>query len=365
VRVLLAACLSVALAAPATAAPAKQTSPVVAVLPFKVLNKEPSLQHYGEGASDTVINKIVNDRALKVVEESQLDKAIHALTRNQTGLFEEDSALAIGQMVDARYIVIGSVQIVGVDPQGGITNAQIKVNARVLEVETRTLLVSESVFGPIAGAFSQYEEIGARLVTKVTTHLAQRTTGASADNVAVDSLIAEGKVFDPAFPMQGQQKDIAKAIASYNKAVLRDPRSARAFLALGHAELRYADDLQRPDPTRARAILSTAREHLSRSVDADSGNPFALTQLGRAEGKLGNHPQALSAFQRALSVDANFVAARFGLATALLATGDVQNARDEAARAQAAGDTRAAELIKSIDQRLASQKQKPEAAAQR
>ena len=353
--------------AAAAASPTKTVSksPVVAVLPFKVLNKEPSLNHYGEGASDAVIDKIVNDRALKVVEESQLDKAINSLARNQTGLFEEDSALAIGQMVDARYIVIGSVQIVGVDPQGGINNAQIKVNARVLEVETRTLLVSESVFGPVAAAFTQYEEIGARLVAKVTAHLSQRTEGASADSVAVDSLISEGKVFDPAFPMQGQQKDISKAIAAYNKAVLRDSRSSRAYLALGHAELRYADNLIKNDPTRSRSLLNASRDHLARSVGYDSGNPFTLTQLGRAEGKLGHHGEARSAFERALAVDANFVAARFGLATSLLATGELDAAREQAALAQNAGDSRATSLIQGIDQRLAAQRVKPSAAAQR
>lgn len=357
------------LALPVAAAPKGGTmqtakAPVVAVLPFKVLNKEPALIHYGEGAADTVINKIVNDRTLKVVEESQLDKAINALARNQSGLFEEDSALAIGQMVDARYIVIGSVQIVGVDPSGSTTNAQIKVNARVLEVETRQLLVSESVFGPIAGAFQQYDEIGARLVAKVTAHLAQRTEGASADTVAVDSLIGEGKAFDPAFPMKaGVQKDLLKALEFYNKAVVRDPRSARAYLALGHGELRYSEDLQKADPVRSRALLTAARDHLTRSVDVDANNPFALTQLGRAEGKLGNHPQAQFAFERAIAIDSSFVAARFGLAVALFTQGDLEPARQHAALARAAGDARADGLLQGIDQQIAMKKEKPSAAA--
>ena len=370
---LLAACsfallLGALVASPAAeAAPTKtmSRSPVVAVLPFKVLNKEASLQHYGEGASDTVITKIVNDRALKVVEESQLDKAINALARNQTGLFEEDSALAIGKMVDARYIVIGSVQIVGVDPSGGLNNAQIKVNARVLEVETRTLLVSEAVFGPVAAAFTHYDEIGARLVSKVTAHLAQRTEGATADNVAVDSLIAEGKIFDPAFPMQGQQKDLSRALAIYNKAVLRDSRSARAYLALGHAELRYSEDVAKNDPVRSRALVVASREHLALSDQIDSINPFTLTQLGRAEGKLGHHDEARSAFERALALDANFVAARFGLATALLAGGELEAAREQANLARTGGDNRAPGLIQAINQRIAMQRTRPAANAER
>jgi TolB-like protein len=341
-------------AAPGSPGRDKPRGPVVAVLPFKVLNKDAALQHYGEGASDAVINKIVNDRALKVVEESQLDKAVSALARNQTGLFEEDSALAIGQMVDARYIVIGSVQLVGDEKTG-----QIKVNARVLEVETRTLLVSESVFGPTVAAFQQYDEIGARLVTKMTSHLAQRTDGASADAVAVATLIDEGKAYDPAFPpAAGVTKSLDSAMAIYAKAVLRDPRNAKAQLALGHAQLRAAEERQASDAIKARQLLLLAKESLKNANSLDANNPFAWTQLGRAHGRLENHDDAALAFQRALAVDANFVAARYGLAVALFFQGKLDEARDEAAQARGGGDARAEALLQQIDQRLAAQKQK-------
>jgi tetratricopeptide (TPR) repeat protein len=262
--------------------------------------------------------------------------------------------------------VVGSVQIVGVGVDGNTTNAQIKVNARVLEVETRQLLVSESVFGPIAAAFQQYDEIGARLVAKVTAHLSQRTEGATADNVAVDQLIAEGKVFDPAFPARsGVSKDLYKALEFYNKAVVRDSRSARAYLALGHAELRYSEELQTADPTRSRSLLTTSRDHLKLSAELESANPFTLTQLGRAEGKLANHAEARMAFERALSVDSSFVAARYGLAVALLTQGELEPAREQAAQAKAAGDKRADGLLQAIDQQIAHQKEKQPASAQK
>src|SRR5688572_27181288 len=73
----------------------KNKAPTVAVFDFKVLNDDKKLSHFGAGASEAIINKLVNDKALRVVEESQLDKAVNALARNQSGLFEEESALAI------------------------------------------------------------------------------------------------------------------------------------------------------------------------------------------------------------------------------------------------------------------------------
>jgi tetratricopeptide (TPR) repeat protein len=197
----------------------------------------------------------------------------------------------------------------------------------------------------------------------MTTHLAQRTDGASADAVAVNSLIDDGKAADPAFPaVKGIKKDIAAALVFYNKAVLRDPKSARASMALGHAQLRLAEEITASDPTRARATLVQARDSLASSTSLDGGNPFAWTQLGRAYGRLDDHVAAADAFQKALARDASFVAARFGLAVALFNQGQYEQARDEALMAKSGGDARADGLLRELDSRIAAQRAKASAA---
>jgi len=356
-----------ALVVPATAAAGpvdkEQTkkAPVVAVFPNKVLNKEDKLAHLGEGAAEAIINKIVNDKSLRIVEESQLDKAINSIARNQTGLFEEDSYLAVGQMVDARFIVIGSVQVVG---------EQVAVNARLMEVETRQLLASARSTRPFSDIFGAYDEVAATIMSKMTFHLSQRVaSGESPDAIAVRQLIEEGKAFDPVFPpssdMQGRpvEKNMSKAVASYNKAVLRDPKHAQAQLALGHAEQRYANEQLAGDAMRRKQMLESSRDHLRRSTELDGQNAFAFLQLGRTEGALGSHAQAQLAFERALSLDTNMAAARFGLALALYQQKSLPEALDQAKRALQGGDQRAAPLISDIQ--VAMQKEKPAAAAQR
>lgn len=358
---LLAVSLALTLVAPAVlAAPDRERNkkaPVVAIFPFKVLNKEDKHQHLGEGAAEAIVNKIVNDKALRIVEESQLDKAINSIARNQTGLFEEDSYLAVGQMVDARYIVIGSVQVAG---------EQVALNGRLLEVETRQLLAAERVVKPFNDVLGGYDELAARLLSKMTFHLAQRVAGGdSADEIAVRALIEEAKSFDPMFPPGTDgagkpiTKDAGKALALYNKAVLRDPKNGVAQLALGHAQSRASAELASRDPTRAENVLKDAAEHLRAATKIDGTNPFAWTELGRCEGRLGNHAQAKLAFQRAIDVDNNYAAARFGKAVAHLNLGELAEARAEALKAQQAGDTRAEGLLQSIEQAIAAQKSKP------
>ncbi len=352
--------LALSLVAPAAAAnpnrERNKKAPVVAIFPFKVLNKEDKHQHLGEGAAEAIVNKIVNDKALRIVEESQLDKAINAIARNQSGLFEEDSYLAIGQMVDARYVVIGSVQVAG---------EQVALNGRLLEVETRQLLAAERVVKPFNDVLGGYDELAARLLSKMTFHLAQRVAGGdSADEIAVRQLIEEAKSYDPMFPAGTDaggrpiSKDAAKALAIYNKAVLRDPKNGVAQLALGHAQSRAAATLASTDPTRANNVLKDAVEHLRSATKIDGSNPFAWTELGRCEGRLGNHAMAKVAFQHAIDLDNNYAAALFGIAVAQLNLGELSGARASAIKAQQGGDARAADLIANIDQAIASQKSK-------
>jgi TolB-like protein len=365
-RLSIPALVAVAVAAAAFATPAlagkvdrerEKGPPVVAVFPFKVLNKEEKLAHLGEGAADAIINKVVNDKSLRIVEESQLDKAVNAIARNQSGLFEEESYLAVGQMVDARFIVIGSVQVVA---------DQCAVNARLLDVETRQLLASARSAKPLAAVFDAYEEVGAQILSKMTYHLSQRiTAGESADEIAVRQLIEDAKAFDPQFPVARDPKgadvakDLAKALAMYNKAVLRDPKSAVAQLALGDAEGRMSIQIAQADSVRSKQLLESAREHLKRSTEIDPKNPWTWTHLGRAEGRLANHAQARLAFERALALDSNLVAARYGLAVALLNAGELDAAKKNAQQARDGGDPRAVDLLSQIDQRIAAQQQKP------
>jgi adenylate cyclase len=360
-RVIAVLTLFVAVSLPSLALPTKGKPPAIAVLPFKVLNAEPQWQHFGEGASDSVINKFVNDKALRIVEEAQLDKAVTALSRNQSGLFEEESALTIGQMVDARFIVIGSVQIVG-DQQNG----QLKVNARVLEVETRQLLLSEAVYGSINNAFAQYDEIATRLTNRLTAYLAQRVNNnESADEVAVRQLIDEGKQYDPNFPATaGVAKDMARAHALYDRALLRNSKSSKATLALGHVEFRMAS-VETKDVAKHDRLLKGARDHVRKATDLDGSVPFAWCLLGRIEGTLKNHDAARAAFERALSLDAAFVEARYGLAVSMYNLKQYAAAREQALLASQSGEARADELVHSIDSAMAAQKTKPAAAARR
>jgi TolB-like protein len=334
------ATLALAPAADARKRKKKRTSrdATVAVFPFKVLNPEQSYAHFGEGASDAIVTQVVRAGTVKIVEESQLDKAVKTIARNATGLFEEESALEIGRMVDARFIVIGSVDVLA---------EQIAVSARVLEVETRQLIVADRVHGPVANAFNLYEELGGRLTTQVEKHLSARVAtaaGDSADAVAVGKLLDDGKKHDPLFG----GSDLAAAAGFYEKAVLRSPNNHHARFALGYALVRKGD-------------YKRGQFNLEHAAKIDDEHAPSLAWLGYAEEKLGKNDEGRGHYREALDADPSYAPARFFLAASLANQGDLEEARKHAEEARRLGHDRADSLLTYIDkkqERLAAQSEK-------
>jgi TolB-like protein/TPR repeat protein len=308
---------------------------VVAVFPFKVLNPDKRFAHFGEGAADAIITRVVKDGVLKIVEESQLDKAVNSLARNATGLFEEDSALDIGQMVDARFIVIGSVDMLG---------EQVAISARVLEVETRQLLVADRVHGPVANAFNLYDELGVRITKHMHRHLANRVAVRGgqddADAAAVKDLLNKGKKFDPMFG----GADLPRAISWYKKAVLRDPNSPTTRFALGNALARGGHHHE-------------AKYNLEHAVELNGKHAPSYAWLGFVEDRMGNKTAARANYQSAIDRDPKFSEAHYFMAVFLNREGEAEAAFTHAKRAAKLGHKKAPALIGNIKERIAAQEE--------
>lgn len=302
----------------------------VAVFPFKVLGNDPKYQHLGEGAAEALINQIIKSKALKIVEESQIDKAINTLARNQTGLFEEESALDVGRMIDARFIVVGSVDVLA---------DKIAITGRVLEVETRQLLTSERIHGNLADAFALYDQFAASLTQRTQQSLAAWATAgdnATADDVAARELVQQAKRLDPKFG----GTDLAKAINTYKQAVLRSPNHAIARYALGEALLRAGN-------------YTEAKYNLDKALQLNPKWVPALADLGYIEDKLGGVAAGRDYYRRAIEIDANYARAHFLLAANLFNAGEIDEAQKAAATAKRLGEPRAVDLLSAIDARIA------------
>ncbi|MFH1809107.1 MAG: FlgO family outer membrane protein [Pseudomonadota bacterium] len=290
-------------------AAASQRQPV-AVFPFKVLNKDPRAAHLGEGASEHIITHLVQSGAVEIVEEAQLDKAIKRLAKGQTGFFEEKNALELGRMVNARYVIVGTVQLFGY---------QVAINSRLLEVETSKLVIAESIHGKYTDIFTLYEKLATRLKDSLINHLSMLVTssavaarGGDTNAVNIVELLAKGEKLDPAYG----GKDLKGANMIYRQAVLRDPDSAAARRRLAGTFL----SMERYDE---------AKFNLEKAVEVEPKHAWAQAYLGYCLHKQDDEAGALVHYSKALETNPNDMQTRAWMAGSLLKLGRAEEAREE------------------------------------
>ena len=142
-------------AAPATdAADAAKPSPV-AVMPFKNLNGDTSLDWLKAGIAETMISDLKKSGRMQVVERDQIDKAMAEMALQGATGTEESTAAKLGKMVGAKTVVLGGFQKAG---------NEMRITARFVVVETGVILDTAKATGKMRDIFSLQDEITARLL---------------------------------------------------------------------------------------------------------------------------------------------------------------------------------------------------------
>ena len=107
----------------------------VAVLPFTIKGKFDPL--YAEVALDNFITRLIQGKVYRVVERSQLDKAMKELKFQSGNDFDESSAMEVGKLAGAEIVVIGIVTAL---------KDQAVVNIRGISVKTGIAEFAEKDF---------------------------------------------------------------------------------------------------------------------------------------------------------------------------------------------------------------------------
>ena len=143
--------LALVLAAPA---PAAVLQPV-AVLPFRNLNQDGSIEWLAKGIAETMVSDLKRSGNVRVVERDQLDRALTELVLQGAKLAEDSTAAQVGKLVGAKTVVVGSFQKAG---------AELRINARFVEVETGVVRDTAKATGPVTKVFALQDEVVDRLL---------------------------------------------------------------------------------------------------------------------------------------------------------------------------------------------------------
>ncbi|HEY4220468.1 MAG TPA: hypothetical protein VGO62_03980 [Myxococcota bacterium] len=148
------ALLALSLAAPAGVSTSSSSSDTLAVLPFKNLNADPSLDFLKLGVAETMISDLRTANR-NVVERDQIDKALAELALQKTSGSDESTAAAAGRLVGATHVVVGGFQRAG---------EQVRITARLVVVETGVVDGSAKVTGAIENIFALQDSVVATLL---------------------------------------------------------------------------------------------------------------------------------------------------------------------------------------------------------
>jgi TolB-like protein len=111
------------------------SKPTVAVLDFESVGSE---EYLGKAVAEIVRTELIDTKKFRVVERSQINKALSEQRFQQSGVIDERSATEIGKLLGADLIIIGSVVKIG---------SSYTINSRMIDIKTGEATLGKNVTG--------------------------------------------------------------------------------------------------------------------------------------------------------------------------------------------------------------------------
>lgn len=173
---------------------------IIAIVDFKNTSQNARLNYLEKTIPEAISTTIARSGRLEIVERSRLEAAMQEMDMGLLGIVDEATAAELGRAVGATTIMVGSfVSISGF----------IRINARLIDVQTARVLTAESVQGPEAG------EGLFTLMDQIAVAMERQLSGAPVAVAPPQQQPQPG----PAPPVAVQQPAVAPK-KSYNKGVL-------------------------------------------------------------------------------------------------------------------------------------------------
>jgi adenylate cyclase len=255
--------------------------PTVAVLPFDNLSGDPAEDYFADGITEDIITGLSAFHALQVI------------ARNSAFAFRRraESALEIGEALNAGYLVEGSVRRSG---------NQVRITARLVDAARGTEIWSQRYDREFKRIFEIQDEVTESVVAVLPDRL-QAADLARAKRKHTENMLAYDYVLrgiDHHYKVTPE--DNARAIAYLEKAIEIDPGYAQAFawlactLGQGKSQGYYPEDI---DP-KATELIERARE-----LDANDSEVYRI--LAAICTNKGEHKEAGINLERASALNPN------------------------------------------------------------
>jgi DNA-binding winged helix-turn-helix (wHTH) protein/TolB-like protein/Flp pilus assembly protein TadD len=270
----------------------------LAVLPFKPLVPESADIVLQMGMTDTLISRLSATRGIVLRPLSSVRKFADS---------DADPQIA-GRELGADVVLDGSIQRWG---------ENVRVNARLIKVDTGEALWSDTFDNRYTDIFAVQDAISARVANALRLTLADQAKGGrshSTTNIDAYRLYLQGRMFQ----LRATPPDIYRAIGYYQQAIELDPSYARAYASTADAYrmLPITSDVA------AAEAFPNCKAAAMKALELDPDLSEAHSALGYvASWYEWDWPRAESEMRRAIELDPNSEDAHRGLSLLLTVVG--------------------------------------------
>lgn len=254
--------------------------PSIAVLPFANPNRDPEQEYFADGITEDLITDLSKVSGLFVIG------------RNSSFAFKgrTHDTKEIARQLGVQHILEGSVRRSG---------DRIRINAQLVEAETRGQLWAERFDGDLSDIFSLQDDINEKIVTSLKTHLVPLEVGTSlrqsTQNPKAYDLFLRGRSEYYLYT----QSHMANARKYFEQAIEKDPCYAEAYAFLSHClTTAYVFAWCGADDN-----LNAAVALAEKSIALDENSALGHARLGWIQGYLDQFDEAIANFERAIVIE--------------------------------------------------------------
>jgi TolB-like protein len=158
----------------------------LAIFPFEN-NAITSPAQYAPLSKGLAAMLITDLRALKtsglqLIEREKIDSILKEMSLGQTGMIDQNTALKAGKILGAQSVAFGSFMVFG---------NQVRIDLRVINVETSEIIMAESVMGDENNFFNLEKQLARKIVKALDLKLKQNTATASQGNLKAALLLSQ------------------------------------------------------------------------------------------------------------------------------------------------------------------------------
>ncbi len=150
---------------PAFSSPDDSSQKTIAVLYFQnnSIADRQNMEPLSKGLADMLITELSKIQALKVIERNQLQQMIEEMKLGQSGMVDEKTAQQVGRLLGAQTLLLGGYVV--------MFGGKMRIDARIVEVETGRTIEAEEVTGDVKHLFKMVQKLSQKIAKALNVKL--------------------------------------------------------------------------------------------------------------------------------------------------------------------------------------------------